>query len=289
MKCAKDKTDVNKLDMTNFYEQVKHCAKLQLSFQEGEIYIDTRNNKNTDKIDVTVRKQYQGTMKLAARWCSKKITHWADGVVFEGDTFSYDFDYNTGLYSIKFTPNPNADHSNLQRVRNAFAIAYVYENGRTVPYACVIDKSRIMRAFNASSAKDKGPWSSDTVRMVRKTAYWCLYNDILKPFIDIPADLQESVSALDDDMDFSTPIETNDNVYDMPVEETNDFSTEVVEPIQEEQSFEDYLNSADEQPQVVDNEEKEVYYSEYKNNKEKYKLIEGSYDAVKKTCRVILK
>lgn len=289
-KCAKQQIETNKLDMTNFYEQVKHCARLNLSFLEGEVFVDTRNNKNTGKVDVTVRKQYQGAMKLASRWCSKNIVDWHDEVVFEGDEFSYDFDYNTGLYNIKFRKNPNISRDNLAKVTNAFATAYVIENGHRVPYTCIIDKQRIMRAFNASSAKEKGPWETDVQRMVRKTAYWCLYNDILKPFIDVPADLQDSDAALNDEMDFSAQPETNDEVYDMPVEETNDFSNDeptIIEPQQDD--FENYLNSMDEQPEVVDNAEKEVFYSEYKNNKEKYKLVEGSYDAVKKTCRVILK
>ena len=44
----------------------------------------------------------------------------------------------------------------------------------------------------------------------------------------------------------------------------------------------------DTQPET-ENEEKEVYYSEYKNHPEKYNLVEGSYNRTTKTCRVTLK
>lgn len=281
-RCAKEQIDISKLDMTNFFEQTKHYAKLQLSFQEGEIYIDTRNNKNTGKIDIAVRKQYQGIMKLASRWIRKdmKIVDWTDRIVCTGDTFSYDFDFSTGEYKINYKENTNVDHTNLNNITHAIAIAYIEIDGRPKkPYICIIDKKRIMRAFNASSAKDKGPWSSDPARMVRKTAYWCLYNDSLKHFVDIPADMQASFAETEDEMDFTnlgddtTPVDNN--VYDLPieiVEEDEDDNTD--------EDFEEYLRST---------EEKEVFYSEYKNNTDKYNLVEGSYDAKKKTCRVTLK
>lgn len=287
-RCVKDKIDTRQLNMTGFLEDVKHNSKLQMSLAEQDVYLDIRNNGATGLKDVTIKRQYQGVQKIMRRFSTKKIVRFADGIVCEGDKFENKFDFSTGLNKIVYEPNESVDHNNLKNITKAFAIAYVEELGTIVPYVCIINKQRIMRAFNASAAKDKGPWNTDTARMVRKTAYWCLYNDVFKPYIEIPSNLQESFAATEDEMDFSAQPETiNDAVYDMPVEDTNDFSTEVVEP--EQDDFNAYLDQQEEQPQVIDSEEKEVYYSEYKNNKEKYKLVEGSYDAVKKTCRVILK
>ena len=292
-KCTKEKTDIKLLDLTNFFEQTKHFAKLKLSFQDGEIYIDVRNNKDTGKKDVRVMKQYQGIRKLAARWIrpDMKIVDWKDGVVCDGDTYSYEYDYMTGTSILKYKANPNVNHDDLTKITHAFAIAYIEIDGKPrVPYICVIDKSRIMKAFNASAAKDKGPWSNHTARMVRKTAYWCLYNDILAPFIDIPSDLQTSFAATEDEMDFAnsdTQEPADDNVYDIPTEEnTSDFVIEPENEQEQEQSFMDYLDEQDAKEQA---EVQEVFYSEYKNNKEKYHLVEGSYDAVKKTVKVTLK
>lgn len=290
-RCAKDKTDTRQLNMTNFLEQVKHNSKLQMSVAEQEVYLDIRNNSATGLKDVTIRRQYQGVQKIMRRYSTKKIVRFADGIVCQGDTFENEFDFSTGLNKIRYVANPNVDHNNLSNITNAFAIAYVEELGTLVPYVCVINKQRIMRAFNASAAGNKGPWNTDTARMVRKTAYWCLYNDVFKPYIEIPSNLQESFAATEDEMDFSAQpeIDTDNTVYDMPVEETNDFTAEVVET--EQDDFMAYLNEKDKEEQntIIDSEEKEVYYSEYKNNKEKYKLVEDSYDAIKKTCRVILK
>lgn len=290
-RCVKDKVDTSKLNMTTFLEDVKHQARMGMSLAEQDVFLDIRNNSATGLKDVTIRRQYQGVQKIMQRYSSKKIVRFADGIVCNGDTFSNEFDFSTGLYKIKYAPNAASDHNKLENITHAFAIAYVEELGQLVPYACVIDKQRIMRAFNASAAKDRGPWSTDTARMVRKTAYWCLYNDIFKPFIQIPSNLQDSFAATEDEMDFSNTgdaVESADGmVYDLPTDDApaNDFTVEAEPQEAHEQSFEEYLASTDE----PSNEEKEVYYSEYKNNKEKYNLVEGSYDATKKTCRVTLK
>lgn len=292
-RCVKDKIDVRQLNMTNFLEQVKHNSKMQFSLQEQDIFLDIRNNSSTGLKDITIRKQYQGVQKVMRRYCTKKIVRFADGIVYKGDTFEYGLDFATGLNSItKYYKDLSVDHSRLENVTYAFAIAYVDEMNKLVPYVCVIDRARIMRAFNASAAKDKGPWSTDTARMVRKTAYWCLYNDIFKPFIEIPSDLQTSFAATEDEMDFGntdTQEPADDNVYDIPTEEnTSDFvvESETEQEPQQEQSFMDYL---DEQDAKQQDEVQEVYYSEYKNNKEKYNMVEGSYDPVKKTVKVTLK
>ena len=289
-RCVKDKIDVRQLNMTNFLEQVKHNSKMQFSLQEQDIFLDIRNNSSTGLKDITIRKQYQGVQKVMRRYCTKKIVRFADGIVYKGDTFEYGLDFATGLNKITYKQNPNTDHSRLENVTHAFAIAYVDEMKTLVPYVCVIDKARIMRAFNASAAKDKGPWSTDTARMVRKTAYWCLYNDIFKPFIEIPSDLQTSFAATEDEMDFNnteTQEPADDNVYDIPTDEnTTDFVVEPETEQPQEQSFIDYLDEQDAKGQA---DVQEVYYSEYKNNKEKYNMVEGSYDAVKKTVKVTLK
>lgn len=268
-KCAKDKIDTNQLNMTNFLEQVKHYGKMQLSLQEQDIYLDVRNNKDTGLKDVAIRKQYQGIQKLMTRYSTKKIVRFADGIVCTGDKFSNVFDYATGLNKIVYEPNDEVNHNDLKNITKAFAIAYVEELGKLVPYVVVINKTRIMRAYNASPSKEKTVWNTDTARMVRKTAYWCLYNDIFKPFIEIPSNLQTSFAATEDDMEFSNESEVvNAQTYDIPVE--SNFSA----PEQEETIV------------IENNPAHEVYYSEYKNNKDKYNLVPGSYNDQTKTCMV---
>lgn len=244
-RCVKDKIDTRQLNMTAFLEDVKHNSKLQMSLAEQDVYLDIRNNGATGLKDVTIKRQYQGVQKIMRRFSTKKIVRFADGIVCQGDVFENKFDFATGLNKIVYEPNANIDHNDLKNITNAFAIAYVEELGTIVPYVCVINKQRIMRAFNASAAGGKGPWSTDTARMVRKTAYWCLYNDVFKPYIEIPSNLQESFAATEDEMDFNATAETNDEVYDMPVEETNDFTVE-------QDDFQAYLNEMDNRGEPTD-------------------------------------
>lgn len=287
-KCTKDKIDTRLLNMTNFLEQVKHRGKMQLSLQEKEIYLDVRNNSATGMKDVTISLQYQGIQKLMTRYSTKKIVRYVDGIVCRGDRFSTTTDFNTGLVKISgHEKNETIDRSNLQNIEKAYAIAYVNELGSIVPYVRIIDKKRIMTAYNCSPSKDKNVWNAHTERMVIKTAYWCLYNDVMKPFIEVPSDLQDSFAQVQDDMEFDQNQENqvDDAVYDVSTEDVS--NTIDVTPEPQEEPAQDFLDYLDEQDQKTN--EVEVYYREYLNNKDKYELVKGSYDKATTKCRVILK
>ena len=301
-KCTKDKIDTRQLNMTNFLEQVKHFGKMQLSLQEKELYIDIRNNKNTGLKDVTISRQYQAIQKLMTRYSTKKVIRFADGIVCTGDSFKTAVDFNTGLTKIlTHEINENIDRSNLKNIQKAYAIAYVEESGGIVPYVKIIEKKRIMTAYNSSPSHDKNVWNNHTERMVIKTAYWCLYNDIMKPYVEIPSDLQQSYAATEEEMEFNVEdAQQDETVYDISEDNTNDFTETAQEPdynevvVEEPENVaEDFVQYLDEQDAktetAVQSEEYEIPYGEYKNNTEKYFLVKGSYDPVKKTCRVSLK
>ena len=279
-KCTKDKIDTRQLNMTNFLEQVKHFGKMQLSLQEKELYIDIRNNGATGMKDVTISRQYQAIQKLMTRYCTKKIVRYVDGIVCEGDPFTTATDFGTGLIKItRHDKNESVDRSDLRNIKKAYAIAYVNELGTIVPYVKIIEKKRIMTAYNCSPSKEKTVWNNHTERMVIKTAYWCLYNDIMKPFVEIPSDLQESFAATEEDMSFENAPETEDgvdeNVYDLPTEDFSNDYTEAttVEPTNENVS-QDFMDYLDEQEKSLDPptepESITIPYAQYKDNQEKY-------------------
>lgn len=288
-KCTKDKIDTRQLNMTNFLEQVKHRGKMQLSLQEKEIYLDVRNNSATGMKDVTISLQYQGIQKLMTRYSTKKIVRYVDGIVCKGDKFSTTTDFNTGLVKISaHDKNETIDRSNLQNIEKAYAIAYVNELGTIVPYVRIIERKRIMTAYNCSPSRDKAVWNNHTERMVTKTAYWCLYNDVMKPFIEVPSDLQESFSQVQDDMEFEnqqTEQPQDETVYDLSTEEVS--NTIDVTPEAHKEVAQDFIDYLDEQDQKTN--EIVIYYREYLNNKEKYELVRGSYDKTTTKCRVTLK
>ena len=281
-KCVKEKTDINDLNLTNFLEQVKHFAKMELSMQEKEIFIDVRNNKNTGKKDVTLTKMYAGIQKLMTKYCKKKILRFIDGVVCTNDKFEFSTDFATGLTMV-------TKHEKLDTKRNdyfnylyAYCIAYVDEGGRIVPYANIIDKTRLLAAYNASPSYDKALYKNYPERMARKTAIWTLYNDVMKPFIDIPSNLKISFEATEDEMDWNTPQGVDPN-------KTYDFDED--KPAKEEIIIEASETTTEDTNSILDGENKEnsesdfeevkaspatkeIWYSEYKENKDKYEPVD---------------
>jgi len=223
-KCTKEKIPTNQLNMTNFLEQVKHFSRMQLSLQEKEIFIDVRNNKNTGLKDVTITKQYQGIQKIMVKYSTKKIVRFMEGVVCKGEEFEYIDDFTTGLTTItKHKKNELADRNKFINIEKAYAIAFVEEYGKVVPYTKIVDKSRLTTAYNASPSYDKSVWNNHGQRMSIKTAYWCLYNDVMKPYIELPANMQQSFIATEDTMDWENtstqPTINQDIVYDISIDD----------------------------------------------------------------------
>ena len=289
-KCVKEKINVKDLNLTNFLEQVKHFAKMELSMQEKEIFIDVRNNKNTNKKDVTLTKMYAGIQKLMVKYCKKKILRFVDGVVCKGDKFEYSTDFSTGLTMITKHEKIDTNRNNYSNYEYAYCIAYVDEGGRIVPYANIIDKTRLLAAYNASPSYDKTLYKNFPERMARKTAIWTLYNDVMKPFIDIPSNLKVSYEATEDEMNWDVSGEANTNkTYDI------DEKDEVVIDDNAESSLEGKKKDTDEDDFVeveTKAETKDIWYSEYKDNKDKYEPVDrpdGSPAYNEETKKILVK
>lgn len=202
------KIDWRDVDVKDVVGQIKRYARLQLSITENELYVDVRKNGKTGKFDVAIKKQYQGIDKELIKWCSKSIVRFLSGVICQGDEFETDVDFETGLEKVvKHKKNNSVDRNKLENIIGAYKIAYVLEDGKLVQYPVVIDKNRIMRAYNASPTNEKPIWKADTQRMVSKTATWCLYNYVLKPFISIPVELKQDWAKTQDEMNFDNVVE----------------------------------------------------------------------------------
>lgn len=189
-------------------QQIKRYARLGLSTSDGEIYVDVRYNSKTGKNDVTIKKQYQGVEKEIIKYCTKKIDHFKRGVICVGDEFEIEEDFETGYDKVtkhKKNPDKNLDRNLLDNIVGAYEIAYEkLPDGSFVQHVALIDKNRIMRAYNASPSREKTVWKNDTQRMVLKTAAWVLYNNVLKPYIEIPTSLKKDWEETNDQMEFES-------------------------------------------------------------------------------------
>ena len=189
-------------------QQIKRYARLGLSTSDGEIYVDVRYNSKTGKNDVAIKKQYQGVEKEIIKYCTKKIDHFKRGVICVGDEFEIEEDFETGYDKVtkhKKNPDKNLDRNLLDNIVGAYEIAYEkLPDGRFVQHVALIDKNRIMRAYNASPSREKTVWKNDTQRMVLKTAAWVLYNNVLKPYIEIPISLKKDWEETNDQMEFES-------------------------------------------------------------------------------------
>lgn len=236
------KIDWNLVDMKSVMEQTKAYSRIGLSIEQQEIYIDVRNNGKTGKVDVNIKKQYQGIEKELLKWCSKKIIRYYQDIICSGDSFETEVDFETGLKRVvKHKKNPDIDRNKLENITGAYKIAYVEENGKLNQYVVEIDKNRIMRAYNASPTNEKPIWNKDTQRMVLKTAAWCLYHYVLRPFVNVPIELKKDYEVTKDKLDF-------DNAEEIVVEEikNNANTGELVD-----------IPQSDQPKQVVPQQEKE--------------------------------
>jgi hypothetical protein len=195
----------SEVDVKNVIGQVKRYARLGLTMSNAEIYPDIRKNGKTGKYEVNIKKQYQGIEKELIRWCSKKIVRFLDGVICKGDEFETETDFELGLKKVvKHKKNQNINRNDLENITGAYKIAYVEENGKLVQYPVIIDCKRILRAMAASPTAEKPIWKADAQRMVLKTASWCLYQYVLRPFVNVPIELKDDWAKTQDEMNFNT-------------------------------------------------------------------------------------
>lgn len=187
--------------------QVKRYARLGLSTAESEVFVDVRYNSKTAKQDVFIKKQYQGVEKEIIKYCSKKIDHFKRGVICVGDEIEIEEDFETGYDKlIKHIKNndPKLDRNLLDNITGAYTIAYEKTANGFIQHIALIDRNRIMRAYNSSASREKTVWKNDTQRMVLKTASWVLYNNVLKPYINIPTELAKDWQETNDKMEFES-------------------------------------------------------------------------------------
>lgn len=204
-KVEESKVSWNDVDVKDVVGQIKRYARLGLSISENELYVDMRNNGKTGKKEINIKKQYQGIEKELIKWCSKKIVRFYGDIICTGDTFETEIDFKSGIENVvKHKKNLDIDRNKLDNITGAYKIAYIEENGKLVQYPVIVDRNRIMRAYNASPTNEKPIWKADTQRMVSKTASWCLYNYVLKPFVNIPIELKEDWAKTQDEMNFDS-------------------------------------------------------------------------------------
>ena len=141
-----DPNDINFMGC-NFPGQVKRFARLGLSLNENEIWLDIRNNSKTGKKDINLKVQYQGEEKLIIKFCKKNggVINIIKDVIMEGEELVTSRNFKTGDYIISDHKIPDILHRNINsanknNVIGAYAIAY-HEDGTQT--AIVIDKDRI--------------------------------------------------------------------------------------------------------------------------------------------------
>ena len=191
-----DPNDINFMGC-NFPGQVKRFARLGLSLNENEIWLDIRNNSKTGKKDINLKVQYQGEEKLIIKFCKENggVINIIKDVIMEGEELVTSRNFKTGDYIISDHKIPDILHRNINsanknNVIGAYAIAY-HEDGTQT--AIVIDKDRIERAMNA--AQTKIVWNNDYKKMVLKTVIHELYKELSK-FNVIPDELQEDYQEM---------------------------------------------------------------------------------------------
>ena len=186
--------------------QIKKWAKLGVSYTDDKLYPDIRKNNSTKKNDVKIKGQYQTVEKLMIKFCRKNIIKFKTEVMCIGDELKTDFNYVNGEEKIiSFNKNTQIDRNKLNNIIGAFKIAY-YENekGEIHQIVTIIEKDRIMRAYNSASTKNV--WNTDTQKMVKKTVTWEMFNgEDIRPFMNYPVEIIEDLKIVNEneDVDFN--------------------------------------------------------------------------------------
>lgn len=225
-KMMEDGTNPNSVEFIacNFPGQVKRFARLGMSLNDQEIYVDIRNNGKTGKKDINLKLQYQGEEKILIKFCKKNggVVNIIKDVIMEGEELITARDFSTGNFKIQDHKIPNilkrqANHTNKDKVIGAYAIAYHQDGTQT---AVIIDAERIARAYNASPSQTKTVWKADYSKMVKKTAVHELFKELNK-FVKVPDELLEEYhGAILDQDEVETEIRQNANkeVFDAEFE-----------------------------------------------------------------------
>lgn len=185
----------NKLD-----SQIQRWAKLGIS-SDDKLYVDVRQNRHTNLLDIQIKPQYQTLEKLIRMYFAKKVYKFHEDVICVGDELNVDFDFETGDEKVtSFKKNNGVDRNKLENITGAFKIIYyIDDDGSKKQLVVQIDKNRIMRAYNASPSKEKTVWNQDTRKMVLKTVTWETWNNAnVRAFMIFPDEIVSDIGIVNE-------------------------------------------------------------------------------------------
>jgi recombination protein RecT len=159
---------------TSFAGSILACAQLGLepNTPMGMAYLIPRN-MSVKQPDGSFRKEmtctliigYQGFLDIARR--SGQVTGIYAYTVHEGDKFR-----------VRLGLDPDIEHEPLAEDRRAVTYTHVYAVAKLKdgdPIFVVLQRAEVNARKDRSAAKDDGPWETDHLAMVRKTAVRALW------------------------------------------------------------------------------------------------------------------
>ena len=219
-------------------EQIKELALKGLSFSSNELYLDLRNNKNNPLLhdlegneivdymkegkpvyktqkDIKIKLQYQGAKKEIVNFCDKNIVRFKEILLVEGEELDIEEDIKTGLDYIVGIKNKKPDRDKLMNTRSnvtdVYIIAYEEKDNMIIQHIAHADKARLDKAFDKAATKKI--WNSDPKRMLIKTGYWVLRNNVLDSWMTSP---KATTKLLNDEMNFDDEKKYDYNVVEQP-------------------------------------------------------------------------
>jgi recombination protein RecT len=142
-----------------------------------------RNNKRRGGIETTILIGYQGFAELARR--SGMVLGLYSHVVFQGDHFRWSLGTEPKIEHEPVAPG----RSDPKQVTHAYAVARIRD---AEPMFEVLTLEQIAERRRRSMAKSDGPWVTDTIAMMRKTAIRAIWPQLPKSVE------MQNASAMDD-------------------------------------------------------------------------------------------
>lgn len=144
----------------------------------GLAYLIPRNNRRRNCVETTIIIGYQGFQDLARR--SGMVSGIFAHPVFEADHFRWSLGTDP---RIEHEPTDKS-RTDQKLVRAAYAVARIRDAD---PIAEVLTRAQIDARRARSASGDDGPWVTDTIAMIRKTAIRALY-----PYIPKSAEMAQA-------------------------------------------------------------------------------------------------
>lgn len=155
-------------DSVSFIGCVLALAQLGLepSTPLGLAYLIPRNNKKRGGVETTIIIGYRGFAELARR--SGMVTSLYAYPVFEGDHFRWSLGTNARIEHEPTAP----DRTDPKKVTHVYAVAKIRDAD---PIFEVLTIEQVNARKRRSMASSNGPWVTDTIAMMRKTAIRALW------------------------------------------------------------------------------------------------------------------